>query len=93
MLAQVLPPIALLSFAAVLAIAWGSALPLMLVQLGLVAWLVSIPWTFGRVAERLGIVATEAARLRHRWSQVVAVVVIVCDFAVAMIALSHPPTA
>ena len=88
-LVQVLVPLLCLLAAAGLAVAWGSAVPLMFVQLLLLAWLVATPWTFTRLAGTLHVRAAEATRLEHRWGRFVAAVVVVCDFAVAVIALSQ----
>src|SRR5262249_6938776 len=79
-LAQVLVPVAFLLAAAALSAAWHSAAPLAVVQLGIVGWLIGIPWTFGRLADRFGIVPNEAVRLQRRWSRVVAGVALACDF-------------
>lgn len=86
---QVLVPLACLAAAAALAVAAASVVPLMLVQLLLLGWLVATPWTFGRLAGTLRVAAAEATRLEHRWGRVVASVVVVSDFAVAVIALAQ----
>jgi hypothetical protein len=88
-LLQVLVPLLCLLAAAGLAVAWASAVPLMIVQLLLLVWLVATPWTFSRLAGTLRIGTAEATRLEHRWGRFVAAVVVVCDFAVAVVALSQ----
>ena len=72
-----------------LAVAWTSAVPLMVVQLVLLAWLVATPWTFTRLSGVLHVRGAEATRLEHRWGRFVAAVVVVCDFTVAVLALSQ----
>ncbi len=88
-LLQVLVPLLCLTAAAALAVAWTSAVPLMIVQLLLLGWLVATPWTFSRLSGTLRIRAPEATRLEHRWGRFVAAVVVLCDFAVAVVALSQ----
>jgi hypothetical protein len=85
---QMAVPLASLLGAGVLSVAWSSALPLMLVQLALLAWLVATPWTFPRLSVLLHLERGECTRLEHRWGRMVAAVVVACDFAVAVIALS-----
>ena len=89
MLTQVVVPLACLMLAGVLSVAWSSALPLMLVQLALLGWLVATPWTFPRLSGVLHLERVECTRLEHRWGRVVAAVVVACDFAVAVLALSE----
>jgi hypothetical protein len=86
---QVLVPLVCLVAAAALAVVWTSAVPLMVVQLVLLTWLVATPWTFARLSGVLRVRSAEATRLEHRWGRVVAAVVVVCDFAVAVLALSQ----
>jgi hypothetical protein len=81
-------PLTCLVAAGELAVAWSSALPLMLVQLALLAWLVATPWTFPRLSSALHLERGECTRLEHRWGRMVAAVVVACDFAVAVLALS-----
>jgi hypothetical protein len=88
-LAQVVVPLVCLLAAATLAVAWESAVPLMAVQLLLLGWLVATPWTFDRLAGALRVRPAEATRLEHRWGRFVVGVVVVCDFAVAVIALAQ----
>lgn len=88
-LLQLLVPLLCLIAAAVLAVAWASAVPLMIVQLLLLGWLVATPWTFSRLSRSLRVRASEATRLEHRWGRFVAAVVVVSDFTVAVVALSQ----
>ena len=88
-LTQMLVPLACLLVAASLAITWGSAVPLMVVQLVLLGWLVATPWTFPRVSGALHLARGECTRLEHRWGRVVAAVVVMCDFTVAVLALAQ----
>jgi hypothetical protein len=87
--AQVLAPLLCLVAAAAAAVAWSSAIPLMVVQVGLLGWLVATPWTFVHLAGHAGISEREATRLEHRWGRLVAAVVVTCDFTVAVIALAR----
>jgi hypothetical protein len=86
---QVAVPLVCLVVAAVLAVAWSSPVPLMVVQLLLLAWLIATPWTFPRVSRMLRLAHNECTRLEHRWGRVVAAVVVTCDFVVAIVALSQ----
>lgn len=88
-LTQMAVPVACLLTAAALAVVWSSAMPLMVVQLALLAWLVSTPWTFPRLSGALHLDRGECTRLEHRWGRVVAAVVVTCDFAVAVLVLSQ----
>lgn len=87
-LTQMAVPLACLIGAGALSVAWSSALPLMLVQLALLGWLVATPWTFPRLSSVLHLERGECTRLEHRWGRMVAAVVVACDFAVAVLALS-----
>jgi hypothetical protein len=82
-------PIIGLAAAAALAVVWSSAIPLMAVQIGLLIWLVATPWSFPRLATALGLSQAEPTRLQHRWGRTVTAVVVLCDFAVAVLALSR----
>jgi len=87
-LTQVAVPLVCLIAAGTLAATWSSVWPLMLVQIALLAWLVATPWTFPRLSAVLHLERGECTRLEHRWGRAVASVVVVCDFAVATLALS-----
>ncbi|MFI5047275.1 MAG: hypothetical protein ACHQIG_09450 [Acidimicrobiia bacterium] len=88
-LTQMAVPLACLLLAGALSVIWSSALPLMLVQLALLGWLIATPWTFPRLSGALHLAHGECTRLEHRWGRVVAAVVVACDFAVAVLALSR----
>jgi len=88
-LTQMAVPLSCLVVAAGLAVAWSSAVPLMAVQLALLAWLIATPWTFPRFSTALHLARGECTRLEHRWGRVVAAVVVICDFGVAVLALSQ----
>jgi hypothetical protein len=90
-LAQLLVPILILLATAAIALATNSGIPLACGQLAIVVWLVTVPSMLGRLGERLGIEGTEAVRLQHRWSPVVAAVAIGCDvlLTVVVIAARH----
>ena len=86
---QMIVPLVGLLLAAALAIAWSSAIPLMAVQVALLVWLVATPWSFPRLAGLLHLHEGEPSRLEHRWGRAVTAVVVLCDFAVAVLALSR----
>jgi hypothetical protein len=86
---QMLVPVLGLVAAAALAVIWSSAIPLMAVQIGLLVWLVASPWSFPRLATALRLGDGEPTRLEHRWGRTVTAVVVLCDFAVAVLALSR----
>jgi hypothetical protein len=86
---QMLVPLVGLVSAAALAVAWSSAIPLMAVQLGLLGWLVATPWSFPRLAGALRLRDGEPTRLEHRWGRAVTAVIVLCDFTVAVLALSR----
>ena len=88
-LTQVTVPLACLIVAGALTVAWSSALPLLAVQVALLAWLVATPWTFPRLSTALRLERGERTRLEHRWGRMVASVVVACDFTVAILALSR----
>ncbi len=82
-LSQALAPVFLLAIAAAVAVSSRSAAPLAIGQIALVAWLAAVPWSFGRLARRVGLPRREVIRLQHRWNPVVAAVALVCDLALA----------
>ena len=86
--AQMLIPILILLVTAVLALATDSGIPLACGQLGIVVWLVTVPSMLGRLGDRLGIAGTEAVRLQHRWSPVVAAVAISCDVVLTVVVIA-----
>jgi hypothetical protein len=47
-----------------------------------------VPSLIPRLGERLGIGGTEAVRLQHRWSPVVAAVAIACDIALTVVVIA-----
>jgi hypothetical protein len=87
-LAQMLVPIVILLVTAVVALATNSGIPLACGQLGIVVWLVTVPSMLGRLGDRLGIAGTEAVRLQHRWSPVVAAVAIGCDVVLTVVVIA-----
>jgi hypothetical protein len=87
-LAQITAPVVILLLTAALALATGSGIPLACGQLAIVVWLVSVPSMLGRLGERLGIAGTEAVRLQHRWSPVVAAVAIGCDIVLTVVVIA-----
>jgi hypothetical protein len=87
-LAQMLAPVLILLVTAAVALASGSGVPLACGQLAIVVWLVTVPSLLGRLGERLGIAGTEAVRLQHRWSPVVAAVAIGCDIVLTVVVIA-----
>jgi hypothetical protein len=87
-LAQLAAPIVILLLTAAVALATGSGVPLACGQLAIVVWLVSVPSLLGRLGEKLGIAGTEAVRLQHRWSPVVAAVAIGCDILLTVVVIA-----
>ena len=57
--------------------------------LGLLGWLVATPWSFPRLAGALRLRDGEPTRLEHRWGRAVTAVIVLCDFTVAVLALSR----
>ena len=86
---QMVVPVLGLAAAAGLAVLWSSAIPLMAVQIALLVWLVATPWSFARLATAFGLGDGEPTRLEHKWGRTVTAVVVACDFAVAVLALSR----
>jgi hypothetical protein len=86
--AQMLVPLLILLITAVVALVTNSGIPLACGQLGIVVWLVSVPSLLGRLGDRLGIVGTEAVRLQHRWSPIVAAVAIGCDVVLTVVVIA-----
>jgi hypothetical protein len=87
-LAQMVVPILILLATAIVALATNSGIPLACGQLGIVVWLVTVPSLLGRLGDRLGIAGTEAVRLQHRWSPVVAAVAIGCDVVLTVVVIA-----
>jgi hypothetical protein len=87
-LAQLIAPVLILLVTAALALATGSGIPLACGQLAIVIWLVSVPSLLAGLGERLGIGGTEAVRLQHRWSPVVAAVAIGCDIVLTVVVIA-----
>ena len=87
-LAQMAAPVLILLVTAILALATGSGIPLACGQLAIVVWLVTVPSLLPRLGERLGIGSTEAVRLQHRWSPVVAAVAIGCDVLLTVVVIA-----
>jgi hypothetical protein len=87
-LAQLAAPILILLATAIIALATGSGIPLACGQLAIVVWLVTVPSLVPRLGERLGIGGTEAVRLQHRWSPVVAAVAIGCDIVLTIVVIA-----
>ena len=87
-LAQMAAPVLILLVTAVVALATGSGIPLACGQLAIVVWLVTVPSLLPRLGERLGIGGTEAVRLQHRWSPVVAAVAIGCDIVLTVVVIA-----
>ena len=87
-LAQLAAPVLILLLTAAIALATGSGIPLACGQLAIVVWLVTVPSLLGRLGERLGIGSTEAVRLQHRWSPVVAAVAIGCDIVLTIVVIA-----
>jgi hypothetical protein len=87
-LAQLATPVVILLLTAAVALATGSGIPLACGQLAIVVWLVTVPSMLGRLGERLGIAGTEAVRLQHRWSPVVAAVAIGCDIVLTVVVIA-----
>jgi hypothetical protein len=73
---------------ALVALATTSGIPLACGQLAIVVWLVTVPSMVPRLGDRLGIGATEAVRLQHRWSPVVAAVAIGCDVMLTVVVIA-----
>ena len=88
MLAQLIAPVLILLVTAVVALATGSGIPLACGQLAIVVWLVTRPVAAAGLGERLGIGGTEAVRLQHRWSPVVAAVAIGCDIVLTVVVIA-----
>jgi hypothetical protein len=87
-LAQLAAPVLILLITAVVALATGSGVPLACGQLAIVVWLVTVPSLLPRLGDRLGIGGTEAVRLQHRWSPVVAAVAIGCDIVLTIVVIA-----
>ena len=87
-LAQLAAPVLILLITAAVALATASGIPLACGQLAIVVWLVTVPSLLGRLSERLGIGGTEAVRLQHRWSPVVATVAIGCDIVLTVVVIA-----
>jgi len=87
-LAQLAAPVLILLVTAVVALATASGIPLACGQLAIVVWLVTVPALLPQLGERLGIGATEAVRLQHRWSPVVAAVAIGCDIVLTVVVIA-----
>ena len=87
-LAQMAAPVLILLVTAIIALATGSGVPLACGQLAIVIWLVTVPSLLPRLGERLGIAGTEAVRLQHRWSPVVAAVAIGCDIVLTVVVIA-----
>jgi hypothetical protein len=87
-LAQMVVPVLILLVTAIVALATNSGIPLACGQLGIVVWLVTVPSLLGRLGDRLGIAGTEAVRLQHRWSPVVAAVAIGCDVVLTVVVIA-----
>jgi hypothetical protein len=87
-LAQMVAPVLILLVTAIVALATGSGVPLACGQLAIVVWLVTVPSLLPRLGERLGIGGTEAVRLQHRWSPVVAAVAIGCDIVLTVVVIA-----
>ena len=87
-LAQMLVPILILLTTGTVALLTNSGIPLACGQLGIVVWLVTVPSMLGRLGDRLGITGTEAVRLQHRWSPVVAAVAIGCDVVLTVVVIA-----
>jgi hypothetical protein len=87
-LAQMAAPVLILLVTAIVALATGSGVPLACGQLAIVVWLVTVPSLLPRLGERLGIGGTEAVRLQHRWSPVVAAVAIGCDILLTVVVIA-----
>jgi hypothetical protein len=87
-LAQLAAPVLILLVTAMTALTTASGIPLACGQLAIVVWLVSVPSLMPRLGERLGIGGTEAVRLQHRWSPVVAAVAIGCDIALTIVVVA-----
>ena len=87
-LAQMAAPVLILLVTAIVALATGSGVPLACGQLAIVVWLVTVPSLLPRLGERLGIGGTEAVRLQHRWSPVVAAVAIGCDIVLTVVVIA-----
>lgn len=87
-LAQIAAPVVILLVTALVALATASGIPLACGQLAIVIWLVTVPSFVPRLGERLRIGATEAVRLQHRWSPVVAAVAIGCDVLLTIVVIA-----
>jgi hypothetical protein len=85
-LAQLAAPVVILLLTAAIALATGSGVPLACGQLARV-WLVSSR-RCSPARYRLGIGGTEAVRLQHRWSPVVAAVAIGCDIVLTIVVIA-----
>ncbi len=86
--AQMLVPLMILLTTAMVALTTNSGIPLACGQLGIVVWLVTVPSLMGRLGDRLGIAGTEAVRLQHRWSPMVAAVAIGCDIVLTVVVIA-----
>jgi hypothetical protein len=87
-LTQMAAPVLILIVTAIVALATGSGIPLACGQLAIVIWLVTVPSLLPRLGERLGIGGTEAVRLQHRWSPIVAAVAIGCDILLTVVVIA-----
>jgi hypothetical protein len=87
-LAQLAAPVLILLVTAIVALATASGIPLACGQLAIVVWLVTVPSLLPRLGERLGIGSTEAVRLQHRWSPMVAAVAIGCDIVLTVVVIA-----
>jgi hypothetical protein len=87
-LAQLAAPVLILVVTAIVALVTASGIPLACGQLAIVVWLVTVPSLVSRIGERLRIGPTEAVRLQHRWSPVVAAVAIGCDIVLTIVVIA-----
>lgn len=87
-LAQLAAPVLILIVTAIVALVTASGIPLACGQLAIVVWLVTVPSLVPRIGERLRIGPTEAVRLQHRWSPVVAAVAIGCDIVLTIVVIA-----
>jgi hypothetical protein len=86
--AQMAAPVLILLATAAIAVATASGIPLACGQLAIVVWLVTVPSFVPRLGDRLRIGATEAVRLQHRWSPMVAAVAIGCDVVLTIVVIA-----
>jgi hypothetical protein len=87
-LSQLAAPVLILLVTAIVALATASGIPLACGQLAIVVWLVTVPSIVPRLGEKLGIGPTEAVRLQHRWSPIVAAVAIGCDILLTVVVIA-----